>query len=217
MAGIGMGYKALRKDLTETTRKCDFCESYLTSLKAFVLEDESTGSIAYAGPTCAKNKLGKGFTLSGIPDLTKFTLSDNIRDTNSGGGKGGRKSLDPVRLAIEYLTLREEKLKDVMKTSYSVLKGYYNVSKSRSLTEAEVLHINNIEAKSPDSLKLASLQRCYNYLFWIDVGINKLPSDKIDFLRSVREDLVNSGRITEAQKKAVNRWLSNIDGVPQLK
>jgi hypothetical protein len=66
-------------------------------------------------------------------------------------------------------------------------------------------------------LKLASLQRCYNYLFWIDVGINKLPSDKIDFLRSVREDLVNSGRITEAQKKAVNRWLSNIDGVPQLK
>ena len=215
--GFGMSYRALRKDLTETTRKCDFCENYLTSLKAFVLEDVNTGSIAYAGPTCAKNNLGENFTLSGIPDLTRFTLSDAVRETGSGGGKGGVKILDPARLAVEYLILREEKLKDEMNTSYSVLRGYYDSLKYRSLSESDVRHINNIEARSPENLKLVSLQRCYNYLFWIDVGINKLPGDRADFLKSVRKALINDGRISEAQKEGVNKWLSNIDGVPQLK
>jgi hypothetical protein len=129
-------FKPLRKDLTETTRRCDFCQNFLTSLKAYVLEEEGSGRIAYAGPTCAKNSIAANHTLVGIPDLTKFTLSNGERKGGSGGAgvSGGSNSEDPNRKALEYLLLREEKLADVMHTSYSVLNLYYIKSKTESLS-----------------------------------------------------------------------------------
>jgi hypothetical protein len=215
-----MTYKPLRKDLTETTRKCDFCPNYLTSLKAYVLEEIGTGKIAYAGPTCAKNNITLGHTLAGIPDLTKYTLphgEGESRVAGGAGGSGGSLIDDPNRRALEYLALREEKLSGELKCSYSALKDYYIKSKTETLTDAEVRHINNIEAKAPDQFRLASLQKFYNYLFWIDVGIEKLPKEKTEFLSSVRSTLINKGNISESQKNAVNNWLKKIPGVPQLK
>ncbi|MCK9395375.1 MAG: hypothetical protein M0Q44_07275 [Methylobacter sp.] len=216
-----MAYKPLRKDLTEITRKCDFCPKFLTSLKAYVLEDEESGKIAYAGPTCAKDNIGANYTLTGIPDLTRFTLP-NGKSGGSGGGSGAsvsgnNASAAPNRLALEYLLLREEKLAGDMQTSYSVLKNYYDKSKTESLTDAELRHINNIETKAPESLRLANLQKCYNYLFWIDVGIKRLPAEKIKFLSDIRRALVKNGEINQAQKNGVNKWLKHIQGVPQIK
>jgi len=214
-----MPFKPLRKDLTETTRRCDFCPKFLTSLKAYVLEEEGSGRIAYAGPTCAKNSIAANYTLVGIPDLTKFTLPNGEGEGGSGGtgGSSGSNSEDPNRKALEYLLLREEKLADAMHTSYSVLKKYYIKSKTESLTEAEVRHVNNLEAKAPEKFRLVNLQRCYSYLFWINVGIEKLPAEKKEFLSDVRRTLVSNGEISQAQKVAVNKWLVNIPGVPQLK
>jgi len=214
-----MSFKPLRKDLTETTRRCDFCPKFLTSLKAYVLEEEGSGRVTYAGPTCAKNNISANYTLVGIPDLTRFTLPNGEGEGGAGetGGSGGSNSADPDRQALEYLLLREEKLTDEMQTSYSVLKNYYIKSKTESLTEAEVRHINNIEAKAPEKFRLANLQKCYNYLFWINVGIEKLPAEKTEFLSDVRRSLVSNGEISHAQKIAVNKWLVNIPGVPQLK
>jgi len=98
-------YQLIRRDLTETTRKCDFCPQYLTSLKAYVLKDLETGELSYAGPTCAKNKAGKS-SITGIPDLTKFTLATNNREGSGLGRQGGAGEDDPEKRAIEYLMLR---------------------------------------------------------------------------------------------------------------
>lgn len=213
-----MPFKPLRKDLTETSRRCDFCPKFLTSLKAYVLEDEETGRTLYAGPVCAKNNVGS-YSLTGIPDLTKFTMPNGDGE-NSGGGigfSGGGSVVDPRQKALEYLLLREEKLAHVMNTSYSVLEKYYIKTKKEELTENEVRHINNIEAKAPEKLKLLNLQKCYNYLFWLNVGIEKLATEKADYLRSVRNNLINNLEISQNQKIGVNNWLVNISGVPQLK
>ncbi len=214
-----MAFKPLRKDLTETTRRCDFCPKFLTSLKAYVLEEEGSGRIAYAGPTCAKAKIGTNYTLAGIPDLTRFTLPNGEGEGGAGGagGSGSSTSADPNRQALEYLLLREEKLAEEMQTSYSVLRTYYIKSKAESLDDAELRHINNIEAKAPEKFRLANLQKCYNYLFWIDVGIERLPAEKTEFLSNIRQALVSNSEITQGQKIAVNKWLKNIPGVPQLK
>ncbi|MNR54128.1 hypothetical protein D3C85_1742630 [compost metagenome] len=66
-------------------------------------------------------------------------------------------------------------------------------------------------------MKLDSLQKCYNYLFWIDVGIEKLDEDKRQFLKSIRNIVRERKQLTKKQFEAMNKWLGNIDGVPQLK
>ncbi|MBU3823859.1 MAG: hypothetical protein H9917_03410 [Candidatus Oceanisphaera merdipullorum] len=211
-----MPYQVIRRDLTETTRKCDFCPQYLTSLKAYVLKDLETGKLSYAGPTCAKNNAGEGST-SGIPDLTKFTLSKNHREGGSPGGGGGASEVDPEKIAIEYLVLRECKLVEELNCSYSVLKKYYEKYSTQRLSESDIRHINNIAAKAPDNLSRAVLQRIYNYLFWIDVAVEKLPVGKTDFLVGVRKTIIAKGKISEKQASSINKCLENIDGVPQLK
>ncbi|WMN61766.1 hypothetical protein NI389_18320 (plasmid) [Pseudoalteromonas xiamenensis] len=211
-----MPYQVIRRDLTETTRKCDFCPQYLTSLKAYVLKDLETGELFYAGPTCAINNAGEGST-SGIPDLTKFTLATNVHMGGGPGGQGGATTENPEKSAIEYLMLRENKLVDELKCSYSMLKEYYEKHNSQGLSDSDVRHINNIASKAPENLSPAVLQRIYNYLFWIDAGIAKLPKNKTDFLVGVRNTIVSKGKISEKQKAAINKWLENIDGVPQLK
>ncbi|AFG37105.1 hypothetical protein [Spirochaeta africana] len=211
-----MKYKVIRRDLTETTRKCDFCSKALTSLKAYVLKNIATGKLLYAGPTCAKNNAGED-ALSGIPDLTKFTLSTNDREGGGTGGRGWTSEGNPEKRAIEYLMLREHKLVKELKCSYSVLKEYYERYNSYGLSESDITHINNIAAKAPDKLSPPALQRIYNYLFWIDVAVSKLPPEKTDFLVGVRVTIVSTGKISEKQKSSINRWLENIDGVPQLK
>ena len=218
-----MLYQVIKRDLTETTRRCDFCPQYLTSLKAYVLKNLETGELSYAGPTCAKNNAGED-TISGIPDLTQFTLSINDREGGTPGGQGGAAADYPEKRAIAYLMLREDKLADQLKCSYSVLKEYYKKHQSQGLSESDICHINNIAAKAPENLSPTALQRMYNHLFWIDVGIKSIKSikrrlspDKTDFLTGVRKTIVSSGIISEKQTSAINRWLKYIDGVPQLK
>ncbi len=211
-----MLYQVIRRDLTETTRRCDFCPQYLTSLKAYVLKNLETGELSYAGPTCAVNNAGAGSTL-GVPDLTKFTLATKDREGGGPGGQGGATTENPEKSAVEYLILRENKLVGELKCSYSILKEYYEKYKSQGLLDSDIRHVNNIASKAPENLSPAVLQRVYNYLFWIDVGIEKLPSDKKDFLVGVRKTIVSKGEISERQKAAINKWLKNIDGVPQLK
>ena len=216
--GYPVPYKVIRRDLTETTRKCDFCPKDLTSLKAYVLEDCETGMLSYAGPTCAKNNAGED-ALTGIPDLTKFTSATNEHKGGGGGvgNKNGTHADNPQKRAIEYLTLREEKLVDELNCSYKILKNYYEKHKTQGLSETDISHINNIATKAPENLSLSTLQKIYSYLFWIDVGIEKLPKDKTEFLRSIRQALVLKGKISDKQKSALNKWLENIQGVPQLK
>ena len=180
------------------------------------MENSETGELSYAGSTCAKNNAGED-ALSGIPDLTKFTMATGDREDGRTGGQGGTAIDNPEKRAIEYLILRESKLVDELNCSYKVLKEYYEKQKTQELSESDVSHINNIASKAPENLTPSALQRIYNYLFWLDVGIEKLPSNKTEFLVSVRKTITSKGKITDKQKAAINNWLKNIDGVPQLK
>lgn len=211
-----MTYKVIRRDLTEITRKCDFCPRYLISLKAYVLENVESNELFYAGPKCAKNNAGDNSLLN-VPDLTKFTMATGNREDGSIDGRGSTNINNSERKAIEYLMLRENKLVNEFNCSYSVLRKYYKKSKIQKLSESDIIHINNIAYKAPEHLTLSMLQKIYNYLFWIDVGITKLNSGKTDFLTNVRRTIVSKRKITEGQRLAINRWLENIDGVPQLR
>ena len=188
-------------------------------MKAYVLEDLATGEILHAGPTCAQDHIAAGERLVGCPDLTRFTASIHEGPDHGGGGgaDGGADGADGRRDAMEYLLLREHKLPAEMKCSFTPLRAYFLESQRRVLTDDEIAHIRNIEAKAPAPLRLNTLQRCYNYLFWIDVGLARLGPDKVDFLQSVRAALLVKHAITVRQREAINRWLQGIPGVPQLK
>lgn len=215
-----MSYKPLRKDLTETSSKCFFCPRHMTSLKAYVLENIHTGEVVLAGPTCAQNNLAQGQTLNGIPDLTKFTQPNGTGIPGVGGGGGGnigQGTNSDLKRAVEYLELREGKLAQRLNCSYTVLRNYYNFLATRQLTVNEVNHVNNIENQAPKSLTLSELQRCYNYLFWIDIAIEQLPDTKTGFLKDIQKKVIKGIGLTKSQLGAVNKWLENIEGVPCLK
>jgi hypothetical protein len=141
--------------------------------------------------------------------------------THDSGGHGNFGNEDVVdnvtRQAIEYLMLREEILPKELNCSYQVLAALYQKHKREGLSSEEVNHINNIEAKAPPDLKLSHLKKIYNYLFWINVAISRTPREKATFLIDVRKSIINHKNITENQKKAINKWLERIAGVPQLK
>ncbi|AIZ42465.1 hypothetical protein [Cellulophaga baltica] len=219
-----MSYRPLKKDLTDGTEICHFCNRPLRSLKAYILIDEKTKENVYSGPKCAEDNINNEYNLKLIPDLTKYTLaindkesipSNNSKERNT--SKYSEKELN-LRKAIEYLELRENKLSEDFNTSYNVLKEYYNsYLEEGTLNLNQISHILNIEKKSPDSLKLINLQKCYNYIFWINTGIQKLEVKADDFLIPIKNYLLKNLKLSDKQKIGVNKWLQNLDGIPQLK
>ncbi|MFV8411852.1 hypothetical protein [Vibrio owensii] len=165
-----------------------------------------------------KKHLAEGFSLKGIPDLNKYTSATGSGSGGSGcgGGSSSSNNADEKR-AIEYLELRERKLADKINCSWEVLADFYSSYLQGNLTEGNIKSINNIERKAPESLRLDALQKCYNYLFWIDVGIERLDENKREFLLSIRETVRARRPLSTAQFDAMNKWLEHIDGVPQLK
>lgn len=219
-------YKPLRIDLTDSIEKCAFCPNSLRSYKSRVLENMITGEIVNAGPHCAAKYIAEGYSLRGIPDLTRFTKSLEVRDNSHSAREKGdsysqnRESLDKDRQrAIEYLLLREAKLKEIRANiSYKPLAGYYKKHLDIELEDSEIRHINNIEAKAPESLKLLYLQQAYNTYFWVNIAVDKLKDnvDK-DFLDGIKQWVADGKILTDAQLNGINNWLKNIDGSPVLK
>lgn len=218
---IKLAYKPLRKDLTDGNKKCHFCSKKLSSLKAYVLEDTENKEHVYAGPTCTLKNIDSNVNLSSIPDLTKYTCTLNENNSDGGGRGFGKNPIttqeENLKRALEYLELRENKLKICFSKSYQVLSEYYMISRQRELKDNEIKHILNIENKAPDNLKLKNLQKCYNYLFWIDVAIDLLREQDRDFLENIRQQIIVKLKISQSQKDAVNRWIQNLSGVPQIK
>lgn len=211
-------YQPLYRDLTEAAEKCHFCPNHLISLRAYVLRDVNSGAIVYAGPDCAKKNIAPDIRLQDLPDLTKYTDSANDKHGGGSGGGGGTIATHNDRKrAIEYLILREEKLGNVFNTSYPQLKTYNDKRQISELTDNEIKHINNIEANAPHAMKLIQLQKCYNYYYWIDVGIQRLGPPSDGYLKSIKAMLVKNHVIPPDKLKAINKWLKRINGVPQLK
>ena len=213
-----MSYKIIKRDLIREIRKCDLCLRSLNSFKAYFLEDAITGKIILAGPKCALNNINEGESLADFPDFTNFTTTLQTHDGGGHGSSGREDTVDNAKQrALEYLILREELLPKELKYSYHVLAKLYQKNKLEGLSSDDVKHINHIETKAPEDLKLSHLKKIYNYLFWIDVAISRIPEDKASYLIDVRKSIIKYKNITENQKKAINKWLKRIDGVPQLK
>lgn len=220
-----MSYRPIRKDLITEKQKCHFCSRTLNSLKAYVLENTETKEIIYAGFKCAGDNIDSQYKLGLIPDFTRYTLAMSEREVDLINPRQGNEKADNTtsdedekrRNALEYIELREDKLVEDFKTSYPILKTYFDKHLVSELNDNEIKHIFNIEKNAPETLKLMNLQKCYNYLFWIDVAIGKLGDDSDKFLKSVRKYLIINKGITEDQKVAVNKWIVNLSNVPQLK
>lgn len=218
-----MSYKPLRRDLTNGKEICFFCRKPLSSLKAYVLECVDIKATVLSGKFCANKNIASVYSLKSIPDLTKYTSEMSNKEMGKrrkSGLRGSTTSMDEehnMKRAIEYLELRECKLTESFNTSYDILRNYYFTYKDgRKLEDDALRHILNIENKAPESLKLNNLHRCYNYYFWINVGIERLGADADKYLVSVRDYLIRNLEITEKQKVAVNKWLEHLEGVPQL-
>ncbi|MCP4488445.1 MAG: hypothetical protein GY820_14150 [Gammaproteobacteria bacterium] len=217
---MDMKYKPLRRDLTEFTEKCHFCLRPLHSMKAFVFEIVETGETVYSGPVCAEKFVESKEILKELPDLTKFTLAMKEGGKRTAGHeivRGARRENSKRKKALEYLELREGKLAPDFSTSYKPMKAYYLKGKNSQLSDDEIQHILNIENKAPENLRLENLQRCYNYVFWIDIALAKIGEKAQDFFPGVRSYLVNNFKITPKQKEGINNWLKNQKGIPQLK
>lgn len=213
-----MSYRPIRKDLTEIGEDCYFCDTHLRSLKAYVLQNIETGKFVMAGPICAQRNLAEGLTLKGLPDLTKFTGTTGQREPGGGGSGGGGTSNDVERRrAVEYLQLREEKLAAEINCSWHVLADLYQSFLNGELSESAVRIINKAESNAPDKLKLTALQKCYNYLFWIDVALSKSDPHKSDFLKGIRRRVLSREPLSAKQFETLNTVLGRLKGVPQLK
>lgn len=215
-----MEYIALRKDLTESTVKCKFCNRSLRSLKAYVLLDSDSGIEVYSGSTCARNNIDPSVHLNHLPDLTKFTLSNEEHqgagNNNNTGGRASTLEESRKKKALEYIELREHKVVNSLVPSYKVLKDYYDLSKTRDLTINEVNHILNIENNAPHDRKHETLLRCYNYLFWIDVALAKVDNKGIKYLASMKTTIMKYKKLSLSQLVGTNKWLEHIEGVPAL-
>ncbi|RLK06739.1 hypothetical protein [Tenacibaculum discolor] len=219
-----MKYRPLKKDLTDGTKTCHFCNRPLKSLKAYILMDEKTKEKIYSGPKCAEDNISNKYNLKLIPDLTRYTLAINDKESVLSSNFVERNTLKHTekdlnyRKAIEYLELRENKLSEDFNTSYNVLKEYYSFYLVEgTLNLKQINHILNIEKKSPDSLRLINLQKCYNYIFWINIGIQKLEEKADGFLIPIKNYLINNLKLSIKQKKGVNKWLQNLAETPLLK
>lgn len=208
-----MVYSLLRKDLIPIDTKCEFCSKTLKSGKGYLLISD-LGSYVYAGKKCAMNNSSNGGTINKLPDLTRYTISpedENVNPPLMPGGHGGRPAntpADEVRQASEYLILRQQSLKPYLPgISYSGFDKYYLSYQESTLDDKAVRHIINVEKKAPDKLKLKTLQKCYNYLFWIDVAIQRIGEDHkgTEFLQGVRDYMIKNYSITDIQKDGVNR------------
>ena len=219
-----MSYRPIRKDLIDGKQKCHFCSHPLSSLKAYILENTETKEIVNAGSKCAKDNIDSQYKLELIPDFTRYTLAMNERESDivKSGQNSERTDNSTIeeinhKKAIEYIELREIKLSKDFNTSYPILKNYYHKYLNSKLENSEIDHILNIERKAPEDLKLVNLQKCYNYIFWIDVAIGKLKDKPDEFFKGVRSYLVRNRRITNIQKVALNNWIANLSDVPKLK
>lgn len=220
-----MIYSLLRKDLVSIDTKCEFCNRTLKSGKAYLLISD-LGSYVFAGKHCAIKNSSNGEAVNKLPNLTRYTISPEDETDHAPiviGGHGGRplkSASDDYRKAVEYLILRQQLLRPYLPSiSYSGFDEYYLSYQNNTIDEKAIRHIVNIENKAPTKLKLSTLQKCYNYIFWIDVAIDKIGEEHqgIPFLQGVRKHLVKNYSITNDQKDGVNKWLQHIESVALLK
>ncbi|EAJ5701181.1 hypothetical protein I4Q68_001622 [Campylobacter lari] len=207
---------AVKKDFIAFNKK-SFCQDrLLTSGKAYYLHYKDNNEFCgYAGKECVRQKCSND--LNTIPDFTKSLISNSKKDTNVSENRFGctyntNTNINDISMAIEYVVLRQDKLKEFEKANYCVLNDYYEeYLKTNTLSLNSIKHILNIEAKSPLKFKLDNLLTCYAYEYKILLALKDIPMDKRAYLISILSNLRQYYTLTDKQIEGLKEWFKRIE------
>ncbi|MFG5140124.1 hypothetical protein O8I32_07440 [Campylobacter lari] len=206
---------AVKKDFIAFNKK-SFCQDrLLTSGKAYYLYYKDNNEFCgYAGKECVRQKCSND--LNTIPDFTKSLISNSKKDTNVSENRFGctyntNINTNDISMAIEYVVLRQDKLKEFEKANYCVLNDYYEeYLKTNTLSLNSIKHILNIEAKSPLKFKLDNLLTCYAYEYKILLALEYIPQEKREYLTDILAKLRKYYTLTHDQVCGLKKWFENI-------
>ncbi|EPE7141548.1 hypothetical protein ACSOXU_001323 [Campylobacter jejuni] len=205
---------AVKKDFIAFNKK-SFCQDrLLTSGKAYYLHYKNNNKFCgYAGKECVRQKCSND--LNTIPDFTKSLISNFKKETKIIQGKkhthGINLSKSDISMAIEYVVLRQNKLKKFKKANYFILNNYYKeYLNTNTLSLNSTKHILNIEAKAPLHFKLENLLTCYAYQYKILLALKNIPINKREYLISILSNLRQYYTLTDKQIEGLKEWFKRI-------
>ncbi|HEC1746082.1 TPA: hypothetical protein R1699_000418 [Campylobacter lari] len=207
---------ARKKDFVTPNTKSICKNKALTSGKAYYLYYENSNELyGYAGKECTMQNCYND--LNTIPDFTKSLISNSKKDTNISKNRFGcayntNLNINDISMAIEYVVLRQDKLKEFEKANYCILNDYYEeYLKTNTLSFNSIKHILNIEAKSPLKFKLDNLLTCYAYEYKILLALKDIPMDKRAYLISILSNLRQYYTLTDKQIEGLKEWFKRIE------
>jgi hypothetical protein len=205
-----------RIDFVTADTKCFQCGHMLTSGSAYIVRDHD-GKEHACGPKCVE-KITKGLPPARIPD---FTRGSTLTPGEDGSKAKRKKETAPAWIEEEYLLLRYEKLPGFNLKPFPPLEEKYMLLKAnRALSDIDRKFIHNLLAKLPltkmASHSLENLQTCYAYQYWLKKASKTLQPDKRGYLDKLIEDLQARLSLTPRQIEGANKWLSHLDGMPEL-
>lgn len=205
---------ARKKDFVTPNTKSICKNKALTSGKAYYLYYENSNELyGYAGKECAMQNCYND--LNTVPDFTTSLISNSKKDTNASKNRFGytytNSNTNNISMAIEYVVLRQYKLKEFEKSNYCVLNDYYEeYLKTNTLSLNSIKHILNIEAKSPLKFKLGNLLTCYAYEYKILLALKDIPINKRTYLISILSNLRQYYTLTDKQIEGLKEWFKRI-------
>lgn len=208
----------IKKDfVNENTISCCGKGKKLSSGTAYYMKS-TDGMIHYGGKKCAESLASNN--INSVPDLTKSLISMTTSSKPvSSGGSGERQEENRRAIAIAYLLLREELLKDFKckerSLSHETLSSYYDDYKRGELGDDAVDHIISIEnyvsTKIEYKLSLRNLSTCHAYNFILNRVLAHLTlksNEKgISYVSSLKTYLETNCTLTDSQVEGLKRWV----------
>ncbi len=223
-----MSYEPMNKDyiLPGKDIRCSDTGRELTSYTAYYVRNIYNGHILQLSKECAIKRLeNTKFSIKDFIDLTRGNIISKPTPPIDVFLPGSNPSINAInssendeiakKKALEYLELRENKLKE-FGTSYKLLKNYYLQSKREELTKENINHILNIESTVQENenhwmqnLSLVNLQKVYYLKCRLEQLIFNYKNDKykIDFFSSIMRQLSKKLEISKNQEKCLKSYL----------
>lgn len=212
------GYIVVKKDFVSPETKSLCQNKQLTSGKAYFLCKSMESPIVYefAGKECVKKYTN--MDLSTIPDFTKslivnFEKEELNKKRICGEYLDKQGSMSKSAVALTYLILRQDKLRDFKNISHDKLRVYYQeYLDTQKLSNDAIVHILNIEkcAKTPPKLKLNNLLTCYAYKYKMHSALEYVSSEGKVFILSLLTSLRTYYHLTEKQILGLLKWFQHI-------
>jgi len=185
-----MKFKKLKIDFM-TDEQCFFCKSGRKLKEGFLIKNNLTGELLVSSRSCyEKNKSSFSNNDEIIPNLTRGILNSVSVPKNIGSDKSKKPGKSVELSNIEYLILRQEKLRDVSGIPFEGIDDIYNSYRENyvisSLENNRLQRFIDKTKRSFPQLAPSKLQRLYATIFWMNYAIEKQPNEKSkNFMRSI--------------------------------